>query len=76
MQTDNNVGDGNPNYQNDAQATDPFDPKNQQTGPDGNPTMPPKSGVYAKDAQGKETRKGDPDMVARAEKNFKDKKQS
>jgi len=73
VQTDNNVGDGNPNYQNDAQATDPFDPKNQQTGPDGNPTMPPKSGVYARDAQGKETRKGDPDMVARAEKNFKDK---
>lgn len=74
VQTDNNVGDGNPNYQNDAQATDPFDPKNQQTGPDGNPTMPPKSGVYARDAYtGKETRKGDPDMVARAEKNFKDK---
>jgi hypothetical protein len=73
VQTDNNVGDGNPNYQNDAQATDPFDPKNQQTGPDGNPTMPPKSGVYAKDAYtGKETRKGDPDMVAQAEKNFKD----
>ena len=34
----------------------------------------PKSGVYAKDAQGGETRKGDPDMVAQAEKRFKSKK--
>jgi hypothetical protein len=33
----------------------------------------PKSGVYAVDAQGKEIRKGDADMVAKAEKRFKSK---